>query len=291
MILSARGYPMTASLSAFIRKLPVRIWGAALLFSLIIPGLTAGDRRLEISVPQAAVHLQPDLRSSVIATLTQGEILTLASNRKFKREWNYVYFSSRSSGSLKSGYVRDADVKKLYVNTRSMSFTGSSETRAARPVSSGEAQTVSWGMPVRDLIRLMGDPRRVESNDGFRILRYERRVLDRACRIDYMFSGDGLQRTRYMFLEEYVEKSRYIEEYQRLVQQFTGKYGNPVHENSLWHDPVLRDDPPRWGQAVSLGHVSFQSLWRVDQTEIALSLSGTDQRVILELVYSSFGRP
>jgi hypothetical protein len=249
-------------------------------------GLQALDKRLEVSAVQADIHMQPNIRSAIIATLSRGEVLILASSRKFKREWNYVYFPSPKNGTLRAGYVRDSSVTKLYQQTRSVSFSGNSDqgNKAARPEPAVDG--VRWGMLSDDLIHLSGEPLRIEMRDGAKILSYKSRVMDRACRIEYTFFRDRLTRTRYIFTNEYAQKIRYIEEYLRINDFCTEKYGRPHQERKIWHDPVMKDDPNRWGQAVSLGQLSYQTLWQLDQTEIHLKLAGSDFGVTLELLYS-----
>ncbi len=250
-------------------------------------GLLAFDKRLEVSAVQADIHMQPDVRSPVIATLAQGEILILASSRKFKREWNYVYFPSPKNGALSAGYVRDSSVIKLYEQTRSVSFSGDNAhgNNATRPEPA--VDSVRWGMLSRDLVQLNGEPLRIETRAGAKVLSYQSQVMDRACRIEYIFDRDRLTQTRYVFVDQYAQKIRYIEEYLRINDFCAEKYGRPHQERKIWHDPEWKDRPDRWGQAVSLGQLSYLTLWQLEQTEIRLTLVGSDLDVSLELLYSN----
>lgn len=257
------------------------------MFVSLSTGLLAFSKKLEVSVPEAAVHMNPDLRSPVIATLPRGEVITLASTRKFKKEWNYVYFSSRKNGALKAGYILDRTVTKLFIPTRSVTFSRNRTTSVAEPAPKPAPTTIQWGMSSADLCRVIGDPARVGALDGFKVLNYNRQVMGRQCRIEYIFSRNRLVKTHYVFLETYPQKTQYIEEYLRLNDQFSRKYGEPAEEQKLWHDPVLKEDPHDWGQAVSLGHLSYQTRWHMDQTKIVLSLAGSRSQIQLELQYSS----
>jgi hypothetical protein len=266
--------------------------GAAALLLLLAVGLSGASKKLEVSALSADVHKQPDLSSSVIATLSRGEILILASTRKFKKEWNYVYFPSQKSGALKSGYVRDSEVSKLYVNTRSVTFSsGGAVNGSSRLKPQASSNTVHWGMSSADLTRLIGDPVGVQSLSGGKVLRYKRRVMERDCRIEYEFYRDRLEKTRYLFTQDHPQHSLYIEDFQQLNTQFTRQYGKPAEESKLWHEPTWKDDPNRWGHAVSLGHLSYRTCWRMDQTEVTLSLAGSDSQVSLELLYSASRLP
>ncbi len=277
---------MNATSATFLGKFK---WfcGTGILLLCICGSLNASSKKLEVLADGTQVHKQPDLRSPVIATLSQGEILLLASPRRFKNEWNYVYFPSRKNGSLISGYVKTDQVTKLYTATRSLTYQAKqtlNENKQQPDLSSG---VVQWGMSSSSLTQLMGDPGRVFSSDGSKIFSYRRKVLGRDCCIDYIFQRDHLLRTYYVFMEKYLEKSRYIEEFTQINREFCQKYGEPQEENKFWHDPVLRDNPDHWGRAVSLGHLSYETQWQLNHTRILLRLAGSDNQVSLELRYSS----
>lgn len=261
--------------------------GTAALLLCLVTGLSALSKKLEVSALSADIHKQPDLRSPVIAILEKGEILTLASTRKFRKEWNYVYFLSHSNGALKSGYVRESKVTRLYLKTRSVSFSHGAAAGGSPSEPRAKKEVVHWGMLSADLTRLIGDPVGVHSRNGTKVLKYNRSVMKRDCRTEYIFSRDRLVKTRYVFLQEYPQNSRYIEDFHRLNDEFSQKYGKPAEENKLWHEATWKDDPNRWGQAVSLGHLSYLTRWQLDQTEVLLSLAGSDSHVSLELMYST----
>ena len=249
--------------------------------------LNASSKKLEVIANGTQVHKSPDLRSPIIATLSQGEILLLASPRRFKNEWNYVYFSSQKNGSLISGYVKTNQVSRLYVPTRSLTYRTNQASEEKKPQSSSSSNAIQWGITSSNLTRHMGNPGRAYSSEGSKIYSYRRQVLGRDCRVDYIFQRDHLVRTHYVFMDKYFEKSRYIEEFTQINQEFCRKYGEPNEENKLWHDPVLRSDPNHWGRAVSLGHLSYETQWLLNQTLILLSLDGSDNQISLELRYSS----
>lgn len=278
---------MSASLPGRMKVL----WQTAALLLCLAAGLSGFSKKLEVSTRNANIHKQPDLSSLVIATLDKGEILILASTRKFKKEWNYVYFSSQNNGAMKSGYVRDSDVTKLYITTRSSSFSngGANGESQSRPETSNNS--VHWGMKSADLTKLIGDPVGVLPLNGGKVLRYKRSVMERDCGIEYIFSGDRLVKTRYVFLQDHPQNSLYIEDYHKLNDQFTQQYGKPDEESKLWHEASLKDEPNRWGQAVSLGHLSYRTRWQLDKTEVILSLAGSDRHISLELLYSTSKTP
>lgn len=88
---------------------------AALL--LLSVTTSSAPKKLQVVSDNASIHLDADKKSTVIETVKKDTILTSASPRKFKKIWNYVYFISQKTGKTKSGYIKDADVKKLYRNS------------------------------------------------------------------------------------------------------------------------------------------------------------------------------
>ena len=281
-----RGYAMNAT-SATLPGKYKWFYRTFILLVCICGSLNASSKKLEVLANGTQVHKNPDLRSHVIATLSQGEILLLASPRKFKNEWNYVYFSSQKNGALISGYVKTDQVTKLYEPTRSLTYQAKQTPNENKHQTGSSSSLIQWGMASSNLTQRMGDPGRVSSSDGSKIFSYRRQVLGRDCRIDYIFQRDHLVRTHYVFMDKYFEKSRYIEEYAQINQEFCQKYGDPYEENKFWHDPVLRDNPDHWGRAVSLGHLSYETQWHLNHTRILLSLVGSANQISLELRYSS----
>lgn len=82
----------------------------------------AAKRNMKIIVDNAEVYLEPDITSAVIAHLKINTIVDLASSRQFRKKWNYIYFSSGSSGKMKAGYVLESQVDRLFHVTKVLSF-------------------------------------------------------------------------------------------------------------------------------------------------------------------------
>ena len=259
---------------------------AILLFGLSHP-LFATAKQLEITSAEAPVHMKPDLRSPVLATLLRGDLVTLASSRKFRRAWNYVYFTSPGSTSLKSGYVHDNAVAKLYDSVKCITYDENGESSRVSQRTVAAAPSIHWGMALDDVRTCLGDPVNATVMNEFRVLRYQKEIVGIACNIDYMFSNqDKLVKTRYSFDQDHSEKNDYIADFVRLNEFFEETYGKPHRDDRIWHDPSLKSDPAKWGRAVSLGHLSYETRWVISETEIILNLSGKDEKVSLEVFYS-----
>jgi len=264
------------------------LWGltAILLFSLSYP-LFATAKQLEITSAKASVHMRPDLQSPVLGSLSRGDVVTLASPRKFRRVWNYVYFTSPGSNSLKSGYVHDNAVAKLYDSVKCITFDENGESSHVAKRTVAAPTRIHWGMAYDDVRTCLGVPANATVMNEFRVLRYNKEIVGIACTIDYMFSSQNkLVKTRYSFDQDHSEKNNYIADFIKLNEFFEETYGKPNRDDCIWHDPSLKADPANWGQAVSLGHLSYETRWVISETEIVLNLSGKDEKVSLEVFYS-----
>lgn len=89
-----------------------------IFFCVQTVSLYSEKKQLEVVTDEASIYLEPTAKSFVIETLQKGAVLTLASVRKFRRCWNYIYFTSEKSGCMKSGYVLDSTIKKLYKDVK-----------------------------------------------------------------------------------------------------------------------------------------------------------------------------
>lgn len=259
-----------------------------ILFFLSLGLIFPASKKLEVKTDLADIHLKPDISSPVIDTLAKGEIITLASSRIFRRQWNYVYFMSRGTGSSKSGYIQISLVSKLFKATKVNTIASSvrkKKTSTRTEISS--LQKAAWGMGLDQILNFEGDPQISERKNGWKVLEYHRKVLGMLCRIHYFFSGDRLVRTEYVFPGKYTKKKWHIDDYRKIKTILTRYYGDPVEDSTFWYDPSYRADPSSWGDAVSLGHLEYQSRWLTPETGVLLNLSGQSEQISLKLNYAS----
>lgn len=255
-----------------------------IMSTCVVLGMAA-SKKLEVTAATANIHMQPDANSPVIETLYRGEVLTLASARKFKKVWNYVYFSSNGSGSLKSGYVHDSSVTKLYKMTRTMTLHNENEA-PKKEKAEAVSGSIQWGMPVAELRNLLGEPLGTQEFEQNFILTYQRSAMNMDCMVDYIFTDNKLAKTKYVFGVKYAQKTQYIDEFIKMSDFFQQQYGEPKENNRVWHDPAYEEEPSKWGEAVGLGHLTYETRWTVSGTEITLSLTGSRERISLEVLYS-----
>ena len=256
------------------------------VFGLQTGRLYSSSRKLEIVADKAYVHLDPDKKSAVVATLKKGTLVSLGSERKFRTNWNYVYFTSEKTGRTKSGYILDSLVRKLFEVTKKTTLQREGDDSGDRTEGKTNFRNTSWGMNKAQVVRLEGSPTLRENSEGLDIIQYPQKILDMDCMIGYVFADNKLAKAKYSFLANHADKKRYFDDYQKIRDILSQKYGKPETDRTLWHDKEHRNDPLNWGKALSLGHLEFNSHWLDSETEIQLRLYGKGNRVFLVVLYS-----
>ncbi|GAH71775.1 unnamed protein product, partial [marine sediment metagenome] len=79
----------------------------------------------------------------------------------------------------------------------------------------------------------------------------------------------------------------YIDDYEKLKETLTKKYGKPKFDKVTWDDDLYKDDRSHWGFAVSLGHLDYFSSWETSTTYISLRLNGDNYKISLVIAYES----
>jgi len=259
-----------------------------ILFALNLhPGsLYSFSRKLKIIVDKASVHLDPDKRSAVVAMLDKGTLVSLGSDRKFRKNWNYVYFTSEKSGRIKSGYILDSLVEKLFEVTKKSFIQREGDESGNQANSKTNFRNTRWGMNKTQVVRIEGSPNQRENSGGLDIIQYPKKILNMDCMIGYVFADNKLAKAKYSFFAKYEDKNQYIHSYEKIRGILIQKYGKPEAEKILWQDKLYQKDRSNWGLALSLGHLEFSSLWKDSETEIQLRVYGERNRVFLVVLYS-----
>ncbi|UCE42922.1 MAG: hypothetical protein JSV17_08230 [Candidatus Aminicenantes bacterium] len=267
-----------------------KIIGLSILF-LFILGLHSGmlysaSRKLKVIVDKASVHLDPDKKSTVVAMLDMGTLVSLGSERKFRKNWNYVYFTSEKSGRIKSGYILDTLVEKLFEVTKKSTIQREGEKTGNQADSRKNFRNTRWGMDKAQVVRIEGYPNHRENSGGLDIIQYSQKILNMDCMIGYVFAYNKLAKAKYSFLAKYKDKNQYIHSFEKIKNILQQKYGKPKSEKVLWHDKRYQGDHSNWGLALSQGHLEFSSLWKDSETEVQLRVYGGRGRVFLVALYS-----
>jgi hypothetical protein len=262
----------------------------AFLLSLIVltvqPGhLGAFEKKLRVASDYTHIYLQPDGSSTVIDTLERGHILSLLYSGKMKKTWYYVCFKSEKTGSTKSGYVLDSAVEPLFDPLKTITIAEESEDLRVN-YAPRNFEEMHWGLSKKQVVELEGKPSDQRRVKGLDVMRYQQRVINLDCAIDYFFAANKLSRTRFSFAGDYLDKNDYLQDYEKVKDALIQKFGRPLEEAMKWRDTSYKDDFTSWGEAVSLGHLEMSSRWLTSQTEITASLNGADDEILLTVEYA-----
>jgi hypothetical protein len=154
---------------------------------------------------------------------------------------------------------------------------------SATPVPADFRKT-SWGM-ARGQVRELETAEIVKENDDGLI--YRGQVARHPCLIVYFFAQERLVRAKYNLIAEHASPQDYIADFEQLHATLSKKYGTSIKDHCHWIDDRYRDDHESWGKAVALGHLVLWVSWETDATEISLMLRNQEQRLLLEVEYSS----
>jgi hypothetical protein len=141
-----------------------------------------------------------------------------------------------------------------------------------------------WGMS-REQVQQSEETELIKENDEGLI--FKGRVSRYPCLIAYIFGQGKLVRAKYHLLAEHAAPNDYIADFEHVQGILTKKYGEAAEAETHWVDDRYRDDEDSWGKAVALGHLVLWATWQSDLTEVSLMLRGEEQRILLEIEYSS----
>jgi hypothetical protein len=249
------------------------------LFVLLSGPLFSQSKKLRVTAEKALVYLKPDERSTVIATVKQGAILTLQNARKFKKTWYQVLFLPEKSKITKSGYIHDSSVEKLFLVTKVEILQDGKGVKK-------HFRQAQWEMTQNQVLRLEGNPAVKEKSDGLDVMKYKDIVKEMDCWIEYIFKEDRLIKAKYIFLADHDYKSVYFGDYRKVKEFLTEIHEQSPLTNVNWMNPTHKDDYSKWGLAVSLGHLEYSAIWNLPETEILLRLFGKNNEINLLVEYT-----
>ncbi len=251
------------------------------LFFLSLP-CGANDKRLEVTKEKASIRLDPKENSPLVASLVQGSILTLATEVKFCREWLYVRFESPESGRIRSGYVREQEVRRLVPKVRMIHIAAEGEVMNPTDLDFNPSYlpSVEWGSAREKIIRVEGRPYKTEPIKKGEILQYRRNIVNKRCLVEYVFAENRLVSTRFYLLERYVDRNLYIREYNQIKNFLNDKIGVPRADRTVWQDDSVEFERSLWGQALVDGNLEFSAEWVFRDTSLHLILAGTKSQVV-----------
>ena len=263
-------------------------WAPVLIIlALIIPprSLESFEKKLKVAADYARIHLGADGDSPIVETLERGHVLSLLYSGKTKKVWYYVCFKSEKTGQTKSGYVLDSVVELLFDPLKSVTIMEESQSLRVH-YAPRKFDEMRWGSSKKQILEMEGKPTAQEKAKGLDIMKYQQKLINLDCSIEYVFAANKLTRTRFSFNTEYLDKNAYLGDYQKVKGALIQKFGRPLEEAMDWRDTTFKDDFEAWGEAVSFGHLELSSRWLTPQTEIIAVLNGKAEEIYLTVEYA-----
>lgn len=108
--------------------------------------------------------------------------------------------------------------------------------------------------------------------------------------LTYLFNNDGqLYDTSYVFEEKHENKNLYIDDYKLILNSLNKKFKqeNKLMDGFSWINNMYKDNPDKYGLAISLRHLFVKHIWDTQNSEIYQSLSGINNEIIHTVQYVS----
>ena len=190
--------------------------------------------------------------------------------------------------------IRLTNMPHLSVSEKEAGYTLDPPVEGSDEENISEVQTVTtyqydfrkanWGMSRKEVKATEGKEPDSELDDS---LVYYVKIDGDDYLCGYTFLEDKLYNTGYVFIGEHSNKNDYIRDYKNLKEILTKKYGKPWSDRTTWDNDLFKDDRSQWGLAVSIGHLSYGTLWDTPKTYITLGLSGDNYEISLLVAYDS----
>jgi hypothetical protein len=135
-----------------------------------------------------------------------------------------------------------------------------------------------WGMSKNEVLKMeQKNNLKVEYQDT-NTLGFITQVSSLDCMIAYNFTDNKLIGVVYMFTVTHSSYSFYIDDYEKIKNSFVEKYGNPDRNKQTWTSESFKDyynsDNEQRGMAIGMGYLQYATLWRTDDTDLYMQLSG-----------------
>lgn len=103
----------------------------------------------------------------------------------------------------------------------------------------------------------------------------------------FIYARDKLSIVGAVFTESYTNKNLHVNDYSKMKELLTKKYGEPASDDVHWSQDLYRGDAEHIGMALGMGHVRFITTWQTDKTSIELALHGNNFDVKHQVRYAS----
>jgi hypothetical protein len=243
--------------------------------------LQAQFKKYQVVVPKANLHLDPDEKSPVVVAVPAGEVLSQASAVKFRHNWIFVYYVSPEKGRTLAGYVKQQMLRKLFPEVNAILISSGEQDFKPKDLDLNRTYEfpVYWGMPQSKLFETEGKPLAQDKSGETEVYQYRREIMNKQCLVEYIFWRNELISARYHLLDIYTDYNFYISDYLKIKNYLENKFGQPVNDRVVWLDATYQNKNEFWGKALGAGQLEFRSSWLVKDTELAITLTGSNNQV------------
>jgi hypothetical protein len=119
------------------------------------------------------------------------------------------------------------------------------------------------------------------------IIKYKTQILNKSVELRYLFAAGKLIGASYSLDENYLSSNHFIQAYLQFKQALEKKYGQPSKEIINWLNGTYKNNPKKWGLALSLGHTGYATFWKTQNTTIECSLREENLNVLCLIEYWS----
>jgi hypothetical protein len=156
--------------------------------------------------------------------------------------------------------------------------TTSSPTPTQIPITSFIFRKTNWGMTKQQVAVAEG---KAADKDEDNALIYRSISIDgKTTDLSYIFNDLGsMCGIMVKNLSTHTNKNDFIDDFNSFNTMLIGRYGSPISNSPIWKDDLYKDDPDRFGFAISMGQLVYISKWKFDGTEINNYLSGDNYTI------------
>ncbi len=170
-------------------------------------------------------------------------------------------------------------------------FSSKKEIEIEKPkISQPGFRQVIWGMSQEQVKKIEENEliqKQYSKASGLNILGYKGKAGNLDCLIAYYFAENQLVEGRYIITEKHTNAFLYIKDFMNIKESLIEKYGEPTKDDIHWLNDLFKDDTSGWGTALGMGHVAFETRWKLIETEINLQCTGDNLDVTLIVDYKS----
>lgn len=148
-------------------------------------------------------------------------------------------------------------------------------------------RSIRWGMS-KGQVKGAEKAKLIKETES--LLEYEVSFLGYDCRVAYTFLNDKVRKAAMQIKQDHIDPARYYRDYEDLRNYLSPLYGKPIADKYDWKNEMYRNDPSKYGFAVSIGFLSCRTTWMADNTEVALIISGGSHQISTNLEYAASSR-